>query len=29
MDSSNMSCTLEVLEGISQKYNLEGDVLEF
>ena len=29
MDSSNMSCTLEVLEEISQKYSLEGDVLEF
>jgi hypothetical protein len=29
MDGSNMSCTLEVLEEISQKYNLEGDVLEF
>jgi len=24
-----MSCTLEVLEEISQKYSLEGDVLEF
>lgn len=29
MDSSKMSCTLEVLEEVSKKYSLEGDVLEF
>jgi len=29
MDSSKMSCTIEVLEEVSKKYSLEGDVLEF
>jgi len=29
MDSSKMSCIIEVLEEVSKKYSLEGDVLEF